>query len=827
MFCGHGVKLALSLLSALFISAVTALFAQEPEERRLSRLEHELWDEYNPVVETDTTIFYRAVQSVSDLFSDVAEYELSFVSFSRRGSGSGNRICIFEGIPIRSEYRTVLDNIIPDRRHIQGVGNTERYVGGIDGFTEYVADFAEPLPSGFANLNFSGKGYLYGLRAACAGSLNRGWSMSAYLSGRTGRDLYAGGVFTNAADAGIRIFKHWNYKSRLTVAAMFSPSERGLRRPSVEEAFVLTGDNLYNPSWGYFNGKIRNANVRRTMMPALAAVFDTKLSHSTGLKVSAGAVVGTVCYSSLEWYDAVTPLPDNYRRLPSYFSDEDVAAEVAAAWRREDDRYTQIDWDELYRRNRMKRDGHSAYAVADRVERVADLHLRISAVTETKDNITLGYGLHLSAANRRNWQQMRDLLGGSCIVDIDRYLIDDAAYGNKLQNDLRHPDRVIGEGDRFGYDYGVSEHYAGVFAVFSRRRFRSRLDFAAEIGSSNVSRRGFYEKELFPDDGSFGRSRKVQFAPYAVKAAYGYSFTPRHFLEIRAAASGESPDADDLFLQMRYNNRTIDNPRLRTACAGEINYTFLHKSIDLKVGLFAALTRNDCEVSHYFDDLASEYSDMVVSGIDRIRYGVEAAADIRISRRWKVSAAVTAGRYIFSSDPRVTLYADTDNRVLVDNAVAHLGECSVGNTPQIAAVADVSYIQRKWGVRIGFNYAGLRYVEPAAMRRTDRVSRQGSVSEEMFRRFVTQERLPDAVKADAAVWRIFWLQRNYNGGGSRIVVSLSADNLTGGRNIIRSGRESVRIHRTKVADGYLYSPFATSYLYSYPRTFRLSVTWRF
>lgn len=46
-------------------------------------------------------------------------------------------------------------------------------------------------------------------------------------------------------------------------------------------------------------------------------------------------------------------------------------------------------------------------------------------------------------------------MGRSYFVDRDYYLIDDGVYGNKLQNDLRHPDRIIREGDRFGYDYDL------------------------------------------------------------------------------------------------------------------------------------------------------------------------------------------------------------------------------------------------------------------------------------------------------------------------------------------------------------------------------------
>ena len=52
-------------------------------------------------------------------------------------------------------------------------------------------------------------------------------------------------------------------------------------------------------------------------------------------------------------------------------------------------------------------------------------------------------------------------MGRSYFVDRDYYLIDDGVYGNKLQNDLRHPDRIIREGDRFGYDYDLRRNEIG------------------------------------------------------------------------------------------------------------------------------------------------------------------------------------------------------------------------------------------------------------------------------------------------------------------------------------------------------------------------------
>ena len=100
-----------------------------------------------------------------------------------------------------------------------------------------------------------------------------------------------------------------------------------------------------------------------------------------------------------------------------------------------------------------------------------------------------------------------------------------------LQNDLRHPDRTIREGGRFGYDYALTVRTASVRVQADYRSDRFRADLSAELGSGTVSRRGYYEKELFPGAQSYGRSRVMRFTPYAFRVLAGWAFTPRCYLE--------------------------------------------------------------------------------------------------------------------------------------------------------------------------------------------------------------------------------------------------------------------------------------------------------
>lgn len=224
-------------------------------------------------------------------------------------------------------------------------------------------------------------------------------------------------------------------------------------------------------------------------------------------------------------------MPDNYRYLPGYTGDR----ETELAWRSNDARYTQVCWDELIARNRMA-GGHAVYTLEDRAERIRNLGFDALFTTAPDERLTLRYGFSYRHARTRSYKQMRDLLGADHITDIDQYLVDDDTYGNLLQNDLRHPGRTVREGDRFGYDYALSTREATVRLSAEYRSDRLRADVALALGDAVVLRRGYYEKELFPGTQSLGRSRRMGFTPYTVKALVGWAFSPRSYLE----ASGRS-----------------------------------------------------------------------------------------------------------------------------------------------------------------------------------------------------------------------------------------------------------------------------------------------
>lgn len=788
--------------------------AQSPDDEYYPYAERE---ERREVLTTDSAIFYRAVQGVSDLYGDHTDFNLPQVAHKRRGLDYRAARTSLSGVDLPYRYLSLLRLLGAGEERYAGLAPVPGEWGPAGGVRLFRFPEGEPLQPYLASVRFTDRNYLFGAKVAAAKTLGDGWSLSAAAAARTGRDMHVEGVFTNALTAGLRLAKRFGEGHELALLCIVPPSTRGTRLSSSEEAFSLTGDRLYNPAWGFQDGRVRNSRVRRETIPLAVVTYEVPLSPATSLTAAFGAEAGVSKYSMLDWYDARTPMPDNYRYLPSYAGDR----ETELAWRSNDTRYTQVDWDELIRRNRMAA-GHAVYALEDRAERLCNLSANALLTTDVDGRLTLRYGVALRRENTRSYRQMRDLLGAEYITDIDRFLVDDDTYSNLLQNDLRHPDRTIRAGDRFGYDYTLTARTALIHAQADYRADRFRADLSAELGSGAVSRRGHYEKELFPGAQSYGRSRVMRFTPYAFRALAGWAFTPRCYLEAVVQADARMPEAENLFYQPFYNNRTVDNPVPERTYAAELGWRFTGPVLDLQTTVFAVLTLDGTETRRYYDDMASVYCDMAVTGIGRLSYGIEAAADIRLSYRWRLSLAASAGRYKYARDPVVTVLSDVDNSAVDLRAVSRMGGCETGGAPQLTATAELAWFgSRGWGCRASAGYAGRRYVEPMPLRRTDRIAGQGGITREAFEAFTRQERLADAFTLDASLFKSFYFDR------SRLTAALMLRNLLGDADTPYGGYESLRVRRIRPGDDTLYTPHATRCTYAWPRSFYLTISYRF
>ncbi|MBQ6862137.1 MAG: TonB-dependent receptor [Alistipes sp.] len=799
------------LLIAILSLVALRVAAQEPHD-----------DYYYPYAEpetrsedprSDSLLFYEASFALGDLYGRLTDFRLPVSSY-RRGEHYASELTTLYGLPVSYRQTALLRGMAADEEYVAGVSPSADGVGGAGGQRHFRFSDAEPMQPYTISARYAMQNYRFGLRA----TMNRqvgGWHVGAVVEGRTGRDALVEGLFENSLRAGVRMSRKWMYDSELHLVFTLPFAERGGRSASTQEAFTLLDNPYYNPSWGYQAGKVRNARVRNDLLPMVAAHYALTLSPSTHLKATLGSEVGRLGVSALNWYDARTPLPDNYRYLPSATDDR----ATMEAWQRNDTRYTQLAWDEMIAQNRLG-DGHAVYALEERIERVMRLGARAEFASSV-ERATLHYGLQINYDNSRNFKQMKDLLGATHIIDIDQFLLDDDSYCNDLENNLRAPSRRITEGDRFGYDYALTRLDSRAWLGVRWQHDRWQLGLWGEVGDVRIKREGFYEKELFPGTGSYGPSRTLHFTPYTLKGDAAWLFSPRRSLHLAVAVGTVTPSAADLFMQPLYNNLIVSNPELSHYYGVQVDYRHRGEYFDLLATAFATQHTHEMERRSYFDDLSGLYADMSVQGLVWRAVGLEVAVEWRVASRWTLSAALSAGDYRYTDDAVVNVVADNDNSTIDEAATAHLAECRPGGVPQLAAFAGLRYYGRKgWGVRLSAGFAGGRYVDPVALRRTDRVARQNGLTPEFFDAFVSQERLKDGLTVDASLFKRVWFER------SSLLFSLHLMNLTGAEYPLY-GYESLRTQAVGVDSAMGRLPQATRYMYGKPRRLMVTVSYNF
>lgn len=640
--------------------------------------------------------------------------------------------------------------------------------------------------------------------------LKSDWQLTHYIRINSGPDLYIEGVAGNSVDVAVAAQRNWRNNS-LFIAAMVPWSRRAVRQYSVQEAFTLTDNPHYNPTWGMQNGKMRNSRQNSSLRPEVVASWWRRLGGWSDISISFRGAVERTGRRALQWFDAPTPMPDNYRYLPSYASGDDERL-VSDAWRYNDLRYTQIDWDGLYATNALQADGHAAYVVENR--RSNNIIGDIVAKLQTKlRGFDIDYGAIVDLDSKRSFKVVDDLLGADHLLNIDYFIRDDATYSTDYRNNLRDNDLKITRGEHYGYDYRLTRWNVGLFGVARWSIAGFDCEAGVNLGYVNIHRRGYFEKELFAGYRSYGRSRAAEFYPSSLNARCEYHLG-NHLFNAAFTLRGDAPHEEAAFLQVDYNNRLADNLRTGFSVAADIGYEYHLPKLLLRTSLFLSHHAAECDVVRYYDDLAGEYVDAAISGITRLNFGIEAEALVHWSQYLSSEFKTTLGRYRYTSNPTIMVYADNDNELIAKTKSQMKGIHS--NYPEIVAYGNISFRRDGWRATAAIEYWGLRHVAPSFVRRTERVLNYAP-STEGRATLQSQQRLGDAATLSLNASKSFKFAN-----GIWLNVQLSIDNLLNSK-IIYGGYEQNRVRRINYAYYTSLEPFANKLSYAYGRVFRLSV----
>lgn len=750
-----------------------------------------------------------------DVFVNTAAFNLGAARFRIRGYDSDLTTMLLNGAPMNDlESGRIfwsawggLNDVVRNQEITVGLGANDNAFGGIGGTTNIdtrASSQRRTLRFSYAISNRS-----YRNRAMLTyntGMMANGWAFSFSGSTRWANEGYADGTFYDAYSYFISADRKLGENHTIGLTLLGAPSKRGRLGAVTQEVYDLAGTNYYNPYWGYQAGEKRNSRVANINQPIAMLRYDWKMNKKSSLTATASYQAGRNGGTALDWIDARDPRPDYYQRLPSFAAnrgDEAVATRIENTFLENPELLT-VDWTSMYNANRFgnpvtieNANGtdesvtglRSSYIVEDRRFDSEEANVNLIFKSFLSDRLTLNMGAGGQYYKGENFKVVDDLLGGDFYLDIDQFAIDEASS----QNNVETPNRIVREGDRFGYDYESNIQKGFGWAQLNYNLPRFDLFIAGQAEYTQFWRTGNVRNGRFPTgNDSFGDSETQDFFTYGAKGGITFKLDGRNYFYANGYYGTRAPFFRNSLTAPRTRNEFIPNLTVETITSGEIGYNYRSPYFKARATAYYTQFENGVDIQSFFViDPAIGQGDFIfltMNGIDRLHFGGELAVEGRIVGGLSFSAVAAIGQYTFNSRPITASYNDSDRLpVLVDRTI-YMKNFYVPGTPQQAYSVGLKYSGKKyWFANLNFNYFDDIWIDFNPIRRTEEVVADIDRDSDLFRSIIFQEQAPSGYTLDLFGGKSFRLADDYF-----LNFTVGINNILNNQSLVTGGYEQGR-----------------------------------
>ena len=763
------VVMALGLSPTVMAQEVDSLALDLQSEQAFTFTEAQLGED------DDVTQNVTVISSNRNVYASEVGYRFSPARFKYRAFNSKYNDMYINGNPVndveRGEFRY---------SYVGGLNNQTR--GSETSLPFEDNNFMMTGMAGAGNYNFRPSSFATGQRASIAGAnrnyntramytyntgiTEKGWAFTGSLTYRWGNGTgFVEGTSYNSLSYFLGLEKILNDRHSLSLVTWGNPTERGTQAASTDEMYWIANDRQYNSVWGYQDGKKRNARVVKDYEPTLVLTWDWRPDEQDQLVTTAAFKYSSYSSSALGWAgDAYDPRPDYYKNLPSsifnvydpeYTSESWLSSNPQAKeqWTSLYDFWTaskanrQINWDRMYLVNHQSvlAGGEALYYLERRHN-----DQRVWALSSTWTHSMgrgqkLLAGIYLNHTQGLHYKTMDDLLGGYVFTDVDKYAIND--YGRdaiQAQSDLRHPNRQVRQGDRFGYDYNTLVDVAKLWAQYGVQRGPWNLDLSAHLTATQMQRDGKMQNgqgQVRLEDGSyhdnsFGKSGWARFLGGGGKLQLAWTPMAGQRLSLAGSAEKKAPLVRNAFVAPRVQNNYVDNLKLESILSAEAAWTFqFGEALSGKADAFYSRFINGVEQTAFYNDANFTFTYLTMSKVRRQHYGIEMALQYKILSNLSIHAMGTLSGAEYTNNPFAQL--NTEGMSQEDNAKVNLwknpvtGESQnlrvlakgmhVGSTPLTALNLGLKYNKNYWFLEFNANYYNNVYVGFSPYRRLSNI----------------------------------------------------------------------------------------------------------
>jgi len=673
------------------------------------------------------------LQASKDIFLRTAAFEFSSSFFKVKGLDSGNGKVLINGIQMNKVYDGRaqwsnwggLNDVLRNQEFSNGLAASNVTFGGVLGATNMNTRASLQRPG--TRLSYSSSNRSYAHRAMAThttGISKNGWAMTFSASRRAGTEGFNDGTSYNAYSVFTSIEKKINNNHSINFTGIFTPNRRGKSSPNTQEVFDLKGIE-YNEYWGDLNGRKLNSRIKEVAEPIVMLNHYWAFSEKATLQTNASYQFGKIGNSRLDFNGGANPSPTYYQTLPSYFlRDNDLAGAYTA--QENVVNKGQLDWQRIFDANTTNANVglNNAYVLYE--DRNDDKQITVNTIynLDVNNHIAINGKVEYKRLCSHNFAEVIDLLGGSGYLDINNFADSEA----QMQNDVLNPNRIVGVGNAFRYNFNLS---SDLINAFLQAQFKySKIDFFGAIIVSQVTnqREGLYKNGRF-ENNSLGASEKINFTNYGAKAGATYKINGRNLIDVNVAYVTQAPTLRNSFSNSRENNNIVDNLQSEKVFSANASYIRRSPIITARATAYYTSIQDATEISFYFGDGVggdnTAFVQEIVTGIAKRQLGLELGLEAQVTSTIKLKGAAAIGSFVYANNPNLYLTSDVTNEGVFDekgrsgNYISNLKNYKIAAGPHQAYSAGFEYRDPNyWWIGATVNFFNNTYVDIAPLTRS-------------------------------------------------------------------------------------------------------------
>jgi hypothetical protein len=513
----------------------------------------------------------------------------------------------------------------------------------------------------------------------------------------------------------ISIDKIIKQDQKIGISFWRNQSSQGRQSPAVKEAFLLSGNNNYNPNWGWLSGAAIYPSTKENNVPVTMLYYDRQWNDSKFFNINLGYAWGVQKKSQLDWTQTKDPRPDYYKYLPSYGKDS-LLQKSWTNWLLINPSKLQVNFDEIERINKSSPNGRAYYIINTGV--VKSNLFRAGLNYRQNYHAFWSWDMHVNIAIDKShyYNQLRDLLGAKFYYNYNSWINDDGAT-NSFENDISNPNQKVQEGDIWGPNYSITNWSSSLSAQlkFQKANFESSLSILGI--NDQFFRQGFNKNGLFTSR-SYGPSAILNFNALGIKYAYLYKFSGRFYGSASFYKMPESINAQAIYIDPNIQDQLASF--IQPASKQGIDFSLIYHGVPEKIQLNFYWQKNAGQYGHvlFYHDYYNAFVYGFYGQMETSFKGIEFSFETDLFSLIQLQATSTFGKYQVLNNPIYEIKLLND-LYKVESGILKIKGLPASTSPETVQAISLRF-QPSYSVQIGLTavYEMNRFVDYDYFRRS-------------------------------------------------------------------------------------------------------------